>query len=156
MTNVITEEDILRNYKTSSLKRQTTVQLPTYEEGIDPRKVLFDLVKEHLNHIDAPYGNRVLVATAPHCDKSSGGIIYTSKRVDEGRYQGKVGLILMTGPTAFKYDGMYDWEGPKPSVGDWVYYRPTDSYETGINGVPCRFIRDELIIGRVTEPEAIY
>jgi hypothetical protein len=156
MPKTLTYEHLAVPFTPSTAKRQTTVQLPTYKEGEDPRMVIFEAVKDHLKLIDPPFGARVLVATAPHCDKSSGGIIYTAKRVDEGRFQGKVGLILAMGATAFKYDGMYDWDGPKPNVGDWVYYRPSDSFETGINGVPCRFIHDVNIIGRVLDPEAIY
>jgi co-chaperonin GroES (HSP10) len=151
----ICQKDIDREYPKPG-RWNTSVSLPSYKDGQDPRQVLFDLLKDALPLIEPPYGKRVLVATAPHRDRSAGGILYTDKRKDEGRYQGKVGLVLMIGPTAFKYDGQYDWEGPRPIIGDWVYYRPSDAFETGINGVPCRFVNDDLILGRVSDPEVIF
>jgi hypothetical protein len=131
------------------------IEFLSYQEGEDPKKVIFKAIGVALDNIEV-FGSRVLVATAPHRNKSKGGILYTDKRLEEGRFQGKVGLILKMGSAAFKYDGQYDWEGPKPEVGDWVYYRPADAWETAINSVPCRFANDQLIVGRVTDPEVIF
>lgn len=120
-----------------------------------PKKVVMDTVGKALENVHV-FGNRVLVATAPSCERSKGGIILTDKSVDENRYQGKVGLVLKMGEGAFKYDGSYEWEGKKPVVGSWVFYRTPDSWECGLGGVSCRFIRDEHIIGEVNSPDAIW
>lgn len=130
-------------------------QVLTYKDGEDPKKVIFDALGNAVEQISV-YGNRVLVATAPHCERSKGGIIFTDKAVDENRYQGKVGLVLKLGEAAFKFDGSYDWVGAKPEVGSWVFYRVPDAWECGVNGVSCRFIRDEFIVGEVPFPEAIW
>lgn len=131
------------------------VEIKTYADGEDPRNVVLNAIGKAIDSVEV-FGSRVLVATAPHKDRSKGGIIFTDKRLDEGRYQGKVGLILKVGPSAFKYDGEFKWEGAIPEVGDWVCFRPSDSWESAINGLSCRFILDSLIVGRVHSPEDIY
>ena len=128
----------------------------TYTAGENPKEVIIKAIGDALELMSPPYNNRVIVATAPHISATAGGILFTDRRKDEGRYQGKVGLILSIGPTAFRYDGSYEWEGDKPQIGDWVFYRPTESVEFGLNGVPCRVIKDEYIIGGVLDPEVVY
>ena len=130
-------------------------KIVTYTENQDPVQAILEEIGDSLNGIEV-FGNRVLVATAPRCERSRGGIIFTDKNIDEERYQGKVGLILKMGEGAFKFDGSYEWVGPAPKVGDWVFYRTPDSWECGVSGVSCRFIRDEYIVGKVNSPDAIW
>ena len=105
-----------------------------------------------------PINDRVVVKPAPAEEKTKGGIIITSKAKDEDRFQGKVGLLLKKGPTAFKYDksGHHYYEGKAPDVHDWVVYRPSDGWEIGLNGVACRVIRSAMLRGVVTDPETIW
>ena len=103
-----------------------------------------------------PLGNRVLVATYVTRQISKGGIIFVDKRKDASRFEGKVGLVIAVGPGAFKYDGAYPWEGPKPAVGDWVWYRASDAPERWIRDVSCRTIEDDRIEGITDDPVAIY
>jgi co-chaperonin GroES (HSP10) len=126
-----------------------------YKEGEDPKAVITEAIGNALNDVTV-YGNRVLVATAPHCERSKGGILFTDGSIDENKYQGKVGLILKFGEGAFKYDGSYEWIGAKPVVGSWVFYRTPDSWECGLNGISCRFIRDEYIVGEVAAPNTVW
>ena len=130
-------------------------QVITYAEGEDPKQKVMDALGDALKGVHV-YGNRVLVATAPHKDRSAGGIILTDKMIEEERYQGKVGLVLALGPAAFKYDGSFEWEGRKPDIGSWVFFRTPDASEFGLHGVSCRFIRDELIVGEVDGPGSIW
>jgi co-chaperonin GroES (HSP10) len=103
-----------------------------------------------------PLGNRVLLATYVTRQKSKGGILFVDKRKDSSRYEGKVGLVIAVGPGAFKYDGAYPWEGPKPQVGDWVWYRASDAPERWIKDVSCRTIEDDRIEGITDDPMAIF
>lgn len=100
--------------------------------------------------------NRVLVASYVHSVRTPGGIIMPDKTLDEDRYQGKVGLVLKLGPIAFRFDE--DPEGKKaPKVGQWVLYRPADTWEIGLGeGAPCRFIYDDTVVAIVTEPKDYY
>lgn len=98
----------------------------------------------------------VLVCVYVEPEKTKGGIIRPSKNVDESRYQGKCALVLKLGPTAFKYDGSYNWEGPKPETGNWVFFRTSDAWDLDINGVACRLIDSDRIKGIVADPTVIY
>jgi hypothetical protein len=130
-----------------------------YNLGVDdPKKVILDALSDALASLPHIYGSKVLVATAPSPNRR-GSIIMPDKSNDEGRFQGKVGLILGWGPTAFQYDPefpSYKWEGPKPQLHDWVFYRTSDAWECGINGVSCRYIQDDRIVGDVTDVEVIF
>lgn len=125
--------------------------------------------------------NRVLVCTYVEAEITAGGIIKPNSRIDESKWQGKVGLVLKMGPIAFDFDEIneevqhleprhagYDEALAEarslhgiPNVGDWVFYRAPDTWECGVRvapgtGVHCRFINDENIIGVITDPSAIW
>jgi hypothetical protein len=134
-------------------------QALTYKYGVDdPSEVILTSLGSAIENIPDIYGSEVLVATAP-TPESYGLILRPDNNLAEGRYQGKVGMILGWGPTAFLYDPRYPsykWEGPKPSIHDFVFYRTSDAWEVGVNGVSCRFITDDCIKGRVTDIEVIW
>ena len=114
------------------------------------------ILKDTLNEITV-LGSNVLLATWVEAEKSAGGIYKPQKSIHESRYQGTVALILKCGPTAFKYtEGRYDWEGPKPQVGDWAIFRFSDARETFVRGVSCQVIADELITFTVSDPNAVF
>lgn len=98
----------------------------------------------------------VVVSLYVKPNRSKGGIIFADKTVEEDRYQSKCGLVLKMGATAFKYDGSYPWEGPKPEVGDWVMFRAADGWDQDIKGIACRMVYADLIKGIVTDPAVIY
>jgi hypothetical protein len=128
--------------------------------------------------------NRCLVATYIRPNITRGGIIITDKQSEEDRWQGKVGLLLKVGPTAFDYEELHqradalldDPEGVDdvdearqqaaaelnlPRVGDWVAYRTSETHEVGIEvaqGVcaSCRQIYDESIVMVVSDPSKIW
>lgn len=128
----------------------------------DPRRAIMEAVGDLAGH--QVLKDLVLVATYIEPEKTKGGIILTPKRIEESRYQGKVGLILKLGPTAFKYDGQYPYEGPLPKVGDWVKYHPGNAREfflggpggDGNSGISCRHISSELIDAIIDDPEKIW
>ena len=106
--------------------------------------------------------NRCLVATYIRPNITGGGIILTDKTSEEDRWQGKVGLLLKVGPTAFDYEELHeradalmdeaaeagtemsvdDARGIAasalglPRVGDWVAYRTSETHEVGIEVAP--------------------
>lgn len=127
--------------------------------------------------------NRVLVCTYVEAEISAGGILKPQSRIDESKYQGKVGLVLKIGPIAFDFDEITeearavhrnnpgdDWddiynkvatEHGVPQVGDWVFFRASDTWDCGIaveagKGVHCRFINDDSIVGLVNDPSIIW
>jgi hypothetical protein len=107
--------------------------------------------------------NRCLVATYIRPNITRGGIIITDKQSEEDRWQGKVGLLLKVGPTAFDYEELHqradailadadetgvdvitvdDAQGRAaaelnlPRVGDWVAYRTSETHEVGVEVAP--------------------
>jgi hypothetical protein len=48
-----------------------------------------------------------------------------------------------------------------PQVGDWVFFRGSDTWDSGLQiapgiGAHCRFIFDDAIIGRIEDPSTIW
>lgn len=129
----------------------------------DPRDVIMKRLGSDLCRIRTVLGARVLVATAPSPGRSKGGVIFSDKFKDEGRWQGKAGLVIKMGATAFKYDPRhpaYEWDeethGPKAHLGDWVGFFTSDAREIGFGGISCRLIWDADITSILEDAEAIY
>lgn len=104
-------------------------------------------------------GSDVLVGIKPEKAKTAGGIFLPDSKLNEGRWQSKVGLILAMGPTAFKYDPdnpACAYEGNKPKIGDWVVSYPHESREIGIRSGYCRIVSDKVIRMATTDPDAVY
>ena len=134
----------------------------SYKPGLeDPAEIIMARVRDELPKFRAIFGSRVLIALAPSSSTLGklGLIQATDKTKDEGRFQGKAGLVLKLGVNAFKYDSRFptlDWEGPKAEVGDWVHFFNSDSREIGIGGICCRYIWDSDVLGVVSEPECVW
>lgn len=136
--------------------------------AFDPAKPLWDAAGDLSDY--EVFHNLVLVATyiaPPKVIKGHDGkdIVFhrTDKAHDEDRFQGKVGLVLRTGPVAFLDDAVAKFGGITVKPGDWVVYRPSDGHELFIRdrsksneGLSCRVIEDTFIRGRVKDPSLIY
>lgn len=121
----------------------------------DPKAEILKLLGSAVDAFSV-LGDRVLVATYIRAEKTKGGILLPGTQRDEDRYQGKVGLILKKGPTAFKYDGSFPYEGDIPNDGQWVVYRTSDTWEFFLNGVSCRLIPSDLIRAVVENPASVF
>lgn len=88
--------------------------------------------------------------------KTAGGILLPTS--DEYKWQGKIGLVLATGPGAFKdsADGRVRFDGLKADVGDWVVYRASDGIQMMLDKFHARVLHDVHVIGTITEPDRIY
>lgn len=113
----------------------------------DAKTSFKDLVFKNIGKLDdfVVLGDDVLVATYVKPNKTAGGIILADKSVDEDRWQGKVGLVLKLGESAFKYEGPYEYKGTVPEIGRYVVFHTSDTREIGINGFSCRTISSSLI-----------
>lgn len=134
----------------------------------DPAKPLLDAAGDLSDY--EVFHNLVLVATyiaPPKMLKGPNGEAIQFHAPDnalaEDRFQGKVGLVLKIGPTAFQDDSVAKFGGVSIKPGDWVMYRPSDGHELFIrdrralnDGLSCRLIEDVFIRGRVTDPSLIY
>lgn len=125
-----------------------------YQQGDDPKLAVWNALGNSLDEL-LLYRNDVLLVTAPIMAKSKGGIIYADNTKKEERFQGKIGMIVKIGEVAFNDVEIWPNEATRPTVGDWVVYRNADTHECAINKLSCRFIKDYLIIGKVSAPDAI-
>ena len=131
-----------------------TPYLKAVAESEDPKKEILkwvgNLKKERL------VGDRVMVATYARPSRTESGLYLSDAMTVEDRFQGTVGLLVLMGPTAFKYDGGYQFEGDIPKLGDFVIYRPADGFELAYRKASCRVFRSESIIGVASDPLLYY
>lgn len=122
--------------------------LPAKKTADDLRKEMLakvgDLSGIHLYH------NNVLGMV--YVRETYGSIMASDGVKDEDKYQGKVLLVLKTGPGAFIANGGWSWD-PKIKEGDFVVIRPSDGVARTINGAVCRLFRDELVTEKVDHPD---
>ena len=93
---------------------------------------------------------------------TAGGIIITNKTRDEDKWQGKVGLVLKKGPSAFVDESNQWFRDVKVEVGDWVVSRPSDGWSLTYNNretgdeVLCRLIDDTFIRSTIPHPDSVF
>ncbi len=129
---------------------------------IDPRVAINNRVGD-ISGVEI-FGNDVLVAIYKRPTKTKSGIILTDNTLNEDVHQGKVGLGLKLGPTAY-----LDEDGNKfrdIKEGDWVVFRPSDGWRVTLNTlqgtyskddtVDCRIVSDISVRSRVQDPDSIY
>lgn len=106
--------------------------------------------------------SRILVAIyqPPIARMTAGGIhipdAMSDQDMEEYLWQGKVGLIVSAGPQAYEDDEATKFHGTKNSVGDWVWFRPSDGMACEVNNVFCRILYERDIIGRLPHPDSIW
>lgn len=124
-----------------------------YTHTEDPKERLLNAVGD-LDGKDI-FHNQVLCAVYVAPEKTKGGIIRPDSNIDEDKYQGKVGLIIKMGPRAFVSDDRWSWPDDM-GVGDWVWYRISDTVSVTINKQPCRILDDVDVKGRVDQPDGVW
>lgn len=102
------------------------------------------------------FSDLVLIGTFIRPERTSGGIIRPQENVKEDEYQGKVGLVLKTGPIAYA-----DWEddatrGQSARLHTWVVFAIKDGWPVQINGTPCRFVPYDKLRMRLTDPTLVF
>ena len=122
-------------------------------QASDPKTALLNAVGD-LSDYDL-FHNQILVAIYVRPEKTSGGIIRPGTNVQEDEYQGKVGLVVKVGPSAFVSEEE-DFMGQSVQVGDWVVYRVGDGWALNIRDTACRILTDRTIRMRIKKPEDIF
>ena len=102
------------------------------------------------------FGNQVLLAIYKRPEKTKSGLYLADSTRQEDEYQGKAGLVLATGPSAFVSDSHYDFRGQKVERGDWVAVFVSDGRKIMIGEQLCRIIEDQYIRLKIPAPDAVY
>ena len=124
------------------------------DHALDPKKELISVLGDTSN-VEI-FNNQILVAIYIRPEKTVGGIILTNTIRDEDKWQGKVGLVIKKGPSAFVDDNKNWFNGITLDVNDWVIFRPSDGWGLTINGIMCRLLEDTVIRGRVSHPDQVF
>jgi len=130
------------------------------QHNADPKteilKSVGDLSKFKVFH------NQVLVAIYIRPEQTAGGVYISNRIRDEDKWQGKIGLVLKKGPSAF-VDEKGNWfQDVEVNEHDWVVFRPSDGWGLTINNrekktdVLCRLLDDTVIRGTVEDPDNVY
>ncbi len=82
-------------------------------------------------------------------------ILKPDKTLDEDKWQGKTGLIVAMGPSAFQDTPTFSFGGVVPSVGDWLVYRSSDGATMTIDYAHCCIIEDFHYQGIVPDPDSV-
>lgn len=127
-------------------------------KATDPKMAIINEIGQDVINAYDVMEDDVLIGTYIRPERTKGGIILTDRMKEEDRFQGKVGLVLKMGPSAFKYDrsGQFPFEGNRPEIHAWAVYRASDAWEVAIKGVSCRLVRSALIRGFVDDPAVIW
>lgn len=121
---------------------------------VDPAKEIWDKIGS-LKDVDLFFG-QIMVAIYQRPQQTASGLYLSDRTRDEDKFQGKVGLVVKTGPMAFKDDSNVTFGGQTVSVGDWVVFRPSDGWSWSVNGKECRMLRDVDIKARVKAPDSVW
>lgn len=133
----------------------TPSKLRAMSDADDPKQAIWDAIgRKNLAKIEV-LGSRLLVGTYIPKGKSAGGIIFADKTLDEGLWQGSLGLVLKKGESCFKDDDMHKFYGADVEVDQWVLFRYSSGWEQHFNGASVRFLPDTEVIAVVADPELI-
>lgn len=102
------------------------------------------------------FNNQLLVAVYIRPTKTKSGIYLTEQSREEDKVQGKVGLVVKKGPSAF-VDASNEWfKGVSVNLHDWVILRPADGWSITVNNVLCRIVDDTAVRGKVDMPDRVW
>jgi co-chaperonin GroES (HSP10) len=102
------------------------------------------------------FNNQVLVAIYTRPARTKSGLYLPDQTVGEDKYQGKVGLVVAKGPSAFDPEVEGWFKGVEVNLHDWVVFRPSDGWGIDVNNVPCRIVDDTSIRGSVDRPDRVW
>jgi co-chaperonin GroES (HSP10) len=120
----------------------------------DPKEKIFEAVGD-LSDIEV-FGNWVLLGVYERPEKTKSGLYLSDVTRKEDEHQGKCGLVLKKGPSAFVSDDNYNFRGLSVEAGDWCAMFVTDGRKIKIKGQLCRMVEDMHIRMRVSSPDVVY
>lgn len=124
------------------------------DHSIDPKQSIIDALGD-LSKVEL-LNNQILCAVYIRPQKTKSGIYLSDKTIDEDRYQGKVGLLVGMGPSAFN-DENGQWFNEKIfNLHDWLVFRPSDGWSITVNGVLCRVMSDVQVKARISSPDQVW
>lgn len=124
------------------------------EHNSDPKKLILDKVGSLKGF--KLFGGQVLIGMYVRSNKTKSGIHLPDSTIKEDEYQGKAGLVLAMGPSAFVSDDNHNFMGVKAEVGDWIAAWVTDGRKIMIRGQLCRILHDDHVRMVIPQPDWIF
>lgn len=124
------------------------------DHAVDPKQKLLDDLGD-ISSVDI-FNNQILVAVYIRPAKTKSGIYLSDQSREEDKMQGKVGLVVKKGPSAFVDEANEWFKDVSVEVNDWVVFRPSDGWSITVNNVLCRMIDDTAIRGKVDAPDRVW
>jgi co-chaperonin GroES (HSP10) len=118
-----------------------------------------ELTEQDIKNI-IPFGPRVLIKLyiregfALTSDGKKTSILLPQTASDMDKFITCVGEVIRINPSCYKGDRFKDWDYI-PQVGDWVYFGRNNGTQLNYKGYPIMEIYDDLILGKVENPEDI-
>ena len=124
------------------------------EHDGDPKKTLLKQIG-NINNVEI-FNNQILCAVYVRPEKTKGGIVLPDQHRSEDKIQGKVGLVVAMGPSAFIDETNTWFKDVDVDLHDWIIFRPSDGWSVTVNGVLCRILDDTNVRGRVKHPDHVW
>jgi co-chaperonin GroES (HSP10) len=153
---------VFGNVATEAAAKATAVKkidnVDAFMETLEQFKDVLDQVEVFHSQILVAKYIRTTVGT-------SGSLIAPTISKKEDMWQGKAGIVVKIGPGAFKDDSSVKFYGTSVKIGDWVMYRNTDGWDFNVKPrvgsaagmeIPCRFLDDIDVKGRVPRPDILW
>jgi hypothetical protein len=132
---------------------------PAFDADSEKTRIMSQFDQADIDAIDL-MGARVLVAK--WIREKAGSIHLATQTKREDGFQGKIGLVLKTGPLAFTDDARHDWHGQSAQPGDWVLYGYSDGHDFDYTApgkfdrVPCKVLEEGHIQAVLPRPDFAY
>jgi co-chaperonin GroES (HSP10) len=124
------------------------------DHAVDPKQKLLEDIGD-ISSVEI-FNNQILVAVYVRPQKTKSGIYLSDQSREEDKIQGKVGLVVKKGPSAFVDEANEWFKDVSVEVNDWVVFRPSDGWSITVNNVLCRMIDDTAIRGKVDAPDRVW
>lgn len=124
------------------------------DHAVDPKQKLLEDIGD-ISNVEI-FNNQILVAVYIRPNKTKSGIYLSDQSREEDKVQGKVGLVVKKGPSAFVDEANEWFKDVSVEVNDWVVFRPSDGWGITVNNVLCRMIDDTAVRGKVDVPDRVW
>jgi co-chaperonin GroES (HSP10) len=120
----------------------------------DPKQKILEEIGD-LSNIEI-LNNQILCAVYVRPTKTKSGLYLADQTTAEDRFQGKVGLLIGMGPSAFQDESGQWFADSSFKLHDWLVFRPSDGWNVTINGVLCRMLSDTQVKMRIPAPDVVW
>ena len=124
------------------------------DHDIDPKQKILEAIGD-LSNVEI-LNNQILCAVYVRPPKTKSGLYLADQTTAEDRFQGKVGLLIGMGPSAFQDESGQWFADSSFKLHDWLVFRPSDGWNVTINGVLCRMLSDTQVKMRIPAPDVVW